>query len=315
MLSRSGSKRSHKQSDMIAGSPFTLLVYDGNNSIRCKKVGPNGEAEDSDEDADTRPTAVDKLLRTSSSNSNSSSSSKGKRAEAPPVARIGCLPPAQGTPHADGVYEFDVQGLPELLYVRGDVKCRILSPWRLPGKKYDDSFMYFWFHTAFLAPLAEAVAGRAKRKSKAMTAAARRASRRRSSFSGDGGEDEVARMGRGDDAGCVILRLDRDHLDNGHHRPNKKVLPPDFAVEIKLRPCSAETGAHHLGPYSRKRFIDPEMDKEDKMRRDAGLPVDDGIDSGAAAGEQAGGASKVEVVVARERDSILAAESPWARKT
>ena len=106
----------------------------------------------------------------------------------------------------------------------------------------------------------------------------------------------------------VILTLCRDRLDNGHHKPNRQVLPENFAVEIKFRRVPGGTSAaaaagvrhHGLGSYRPKLFDPPQNGR--------------GAGGGAAAAAAAVPIVDVERGAGRQSDGILNLQSPWGRK-
>ena len=248
--------------DGVPGSVFTMLVYDGMNAVRLRKTQPGisgveagtGERQDTDHEQNGKDTAK-------------------------PIATI----PTRSTRHGKyGTFEFDVDALPSPACVRGDVKIRVLSPWQLPGKKYDDCFVYFWFHTSFLRGRDDEDSFAASIAEANMPASG--------SVAGDGGVPSVGtsdvREDPEDPEHGVILTLCRDRLDNGHHRANRRALPENFAVEIKFR--RVPSGGHHgLGSYQPKLF--------DPLRGKAG--------SGSSSEKKES-----------ESENILSMKSPWSRE-
>ena len=276
--------------DGILGSVFTMLVYDGMDAVRLRK-------------------------------STSTTKSSG---EAVPEASAGEMPVESAQPRAVipsakprhgkyGTFVFDVEHDAQPLYVRGDVKVRILSPWTLPGKKYDDCFVYFWFHTSFL---------QCKNKNslnvELLSSVAEANMPTSGGVVGDGG---VASVGTSDvrldpesPEDGVILTLHRDRLDNGHHKANRRALPGNFAVEMKFRRVPSKFSEassnvsvpagdfthHNLGSYRPRKFDPP-------------LVLPGGVrgaepDAKATASQNAGSRENGKV-----SDSILDVQSPWSR--
>ena len=101
----------------------------------------------------------------------------------------------------------------------------------------------------------------------------------------------------------VILHLDRNHLDNGHHSKNQKVLPEEFCIDLKFRPATEEE-IRVAGDYVPKHFENVLV----------------GGESGSSARvSEALLGNRVEVVVDEDEDEddndhdLLHAPSPWSR--
>ena len=142
---------------------------------------------------------------------------------------------------------------------------------------------YFWYHTAFLNKTSnESATVRPSRLSMS--------------------EDDAVRPDPISGGDSVILHLDRNHLDNGHHNKNQKVLPEKFCIDLKFRPATAEE-IRDAGEYVPKHFED--------------VLVGGGSGTSSEAPTHDGG---VEVVVddnhenGNDHDELLNAQSPWSRK-
>lgn len=99
-------------------------MYDGGDAIRMKKT----------EKKKKKKNKTDNSGETKGDGPRSPSS--GKYVTVHPIATVkGSLQSSTGAE----AYYFDFG--PKGLLVRGDVKHRLVSPWTLPGKKYDASFM------------------------------------------------------------------------------------------------------------------------------------------------------------------------------
>jgi protein-tyrosine phosphatase len=214
---------------------FDLLVYDGMHAVRLKKMpkgqrkaalkrGGNGSGNSS-----SKKNGNKCIKRSESSENKSNESSENIEDEnfvvpVHPIATVkGTIEsPGSNTTNSSNIYNFNFGS--HGLLVRGDVKCRLLSSFKLPGKKYDDSFMYFWFHTAFLN----------KSNIKNESSSERRSSHVSVSDS-------------------FILHLSRNDLDNGHHSKNQKVLPEEYCIDLKFRIATKEE-INKSGEYVVKHF-------------------------------------------------------------
>ena len=137
-------------------------------------------------------------------------------------------------------------------YIRGDTKFKLYCEWNLPGKKYDGCFCYFWLHTAFV-----------DRHLQEQAHATRRASTRRSLgrmpsiWSGPAARaaaassDADANLTSGGAGQIKVFELTRDNIDNGHHKPNKKVLSSRFGIEVAL---AGTDDGHSLPLYQPKQW-------------------------------------------------------------
>ena len=113
--------------------------------------------------------------------------------------------------------------------------------------------------------------------------------------------------------GKVVLHLDRNHLDNGHHSKNQKVLSEEFCIDLKFRLATAKE-IMEAGEYVVQHF-------EDELVGGVGTGTgSDGMDGGGGGGGGRSSSEIVNVVVddqgIEERPStleLLNAESPWSR--
>jgi len=237
-----------------SGATFELIVYDGAKAVRLKKMSKTAKkisANAGDGDA----------VGESKGNEMTEDRKQGNKfVPCKPIATVkGTKENLEGVKRFEHAFDFGPDGV----FVRGDVKCRMLSSFSLPGKKYDSSFMYFWFHTAFFKSTAE--------------------------------EDEVQMMRHlltplSDGSSSVVVHLKRNHLDNGHHRKNQKVLIEDFCIDLKFRRATAEE-CKKAGPYTPKLFEDVTVGTNTKSTT-----------------------ATVNIVVEKEDDDLLSVSSPWSKK-
>jgi len=130
---------------------FELIVYDGTMAVRLKKKPKKSKKSKkpkhntNNKKSNTQANDVNNVNNKEEKNEVEETSDEdggiggGGLGKVEPCISIGTVKGKKNIPSTDdssnGVYTFDFG--PKGIFVRGDVKCRMLSSWLLPGKKYD----------------------------------------------------------------------------------------------------------------------------------------------------------------------------------